>query len=254
MGRQKRYPGAEKSINAFYASVSEAYNHPGADEKSRDGRKPQAFLAEEFGISRLKVRKILITTGDVEYPETKRIQELLARGMKKQDVCEYLNMAISTLNSFLPYEKGVYNLAEVSIYAESSRKYRERRAAVLALQSAPSSYKLWYCACLFTGYPFVTSEPGDQAGVKFRYEVRAAGDTDERQHAGPDAEGFGDELLVIRTAGGKQEKRINRGSLEDALKTVLGLRKKGEEITDPEQLNMEGAKYIFSMFKRFGVV
>ena len=66
MGRQKKYPDAEKSINAFYASVSEAYNHPGADEKSRDGRKPQAFLAEEFGISRLKVRKILITTGDVE--------------------------------------------------------------------------------------------------------------------------------------------------------------------------------------------
>ena len=123
MGRQKRYPGAEKSINAFYASVSEAYNHPGADEKSRDGRKPQALLAEEFGISRLKVRKILITTRDVVYPETKRIQELLARGMKKQNVCEYLNMAISTLNSFLPYEKGVYNLAEVSIYAESSRIY-----------------------------------------------------------------------------------------------------------------------------------
>ena len=86
MGRQKRYPDAEKSINTFYASVSEAYNHPGANEKSRDGRKPQALLAEEFGISRLKVRKILITTGDVVYPETKRIQELLAGGMKKQDI------------------------------------------------------------------------------------------------------------------------------------------------------------------------
>ena len=254
MGRQKRYPDAEKSINAFYASVSEAYNHPGANEKSRDGRKPQALLAEEFGISRLKVRKILITTGDVAYPETKRIQELLARGMKKQDACEHLNMSISTLNSFLPYEKGVYNLADVSIYAENSRIYRERRAAVLALQSDPAPYKLWHCACLFTGYPFVTSGPGDQAGVKFRYEVRAAGDTGERQHAGPDAEGFGDELLVIRTAGGKQEKRIDRGSLEDALKTVLDLRKRGEEITDPEQLNVERAVYVFSMFKRFGVV
>ena len=254
MGRQKRYPDAEKSINTFYASVSEAYNHPGANEKSRDGRKPQALLAEEFGISRLKVRKILITTGDVAYPETKRIQELLARGMKKQDVCEHLNMSISTLNSFLPYEKGVYNLADVSIYSESSRIYRERRAVVLALQSNPSPYKLWRCVCLFTGYPFVTSGPGDQAGVRFRYEVRAAGDTDERQYARSDAEGFGDELLIIRIAGGKQEKRIDRGSLEDALKTVLDLRKKGEEITDPEQLNVEGARYIFSMYKRFGVV
>ena len=98
MGRHKRYPDSEKTISAFYASVSDAYNHPGINEKSRDGQKTQALLAEEFGISRLKVRKILITTGDVAYPETKRIQELLAGGMKKQDVCDHLNMAISTLN------------------------------------------------------------------------------------------------------------------------------------------------------------
>ena len=254
MGRQKRYPDSKKTINAFYTSVSDAYNHPCIDEKSRDGQKTQALLAEEFSISRLKVRKILITTGDVVYPETKRIQELLAGGMKKQDICDHLNMAISTLNSFLPYEKGVYNLADVSIYAENSRIYRERRAAVLALQSDPSSYKHWYCACLFTGYPFVTSEPGAQAGVRFRYEVRSVVDTDERQYAGPEAGGFGDELIIIRTAGGKQEKRIGRGSLDEALKTVLDLRKRGEEITDPEQLNVEGAVYIFSMYKRFGVV
>lgn len=256
MGRQKRYPDAEKSINAFYASVSEAYNHPGADEKSRDGRKPQAFLAEEFGISRLKVRKILITTGDVEYPETKRIQELLAIGMKKQDVCEYLNMAISTLNSFLPYEKGVYNLAEVSIYAESSRIYRERRAAVHTLQTDPSPHTLWHCIYLFAGYPFVTSEFGDQVGIKFKYDICAAGDTGSRHDvaAGTEKAESVEEMLIIRTAGEKHETKIRRSTFEDALKTVLDHRKKGEEITDPEELNVEGAGYIYSMYKRFGVV
>ena len=256
MGRQKRYPDAEKSINAFYASVSEAYNHPGADEKSRDGRKPQALLAEEFGISRLKVRKILITTGDVEYPETKRIQELLARGMKKQNVCEHPNMAISTLNSFLPYEKGVYNLAEVSIYAESSRIYRERRAAVLALQSDPSPHILWHCICLFAGYPFATSEFGDQVGIKFKYDICAAGDTGRRHDvaAGTEKAESGDELLIIRAAGEKQEKRISRRSLEDALKTVFELQKQREKITDPEQFHMDGAGYVFSIFERFGLV
>ena len=90
LGRQKRYPDSKKTINAFYTSVSDAYNHPGIDEKSRDGQKTQALLAEEFGISRLKARNILITTRDVVYPETKRIQELLAGGLKKQDVCETL--------------------------------------------------------------------------------------------------------------------------------------------------------------------
>ena len=72
LGRQKKYSDSEKTINAFYASVSYAYNHPGIDEKSQDGKKTQALLAEEFGISRLKVRKILITTGDVVNPETTR--------------------------------------------------------------------------------------------------------------------------------------------------------------------------------------
>ena len=202
------------------------------------------------------MRKILITTGDVAYPETKRIQELLAGGMKKQDVCEHLSMAISTLNSFLPYEKGVYNLTDVSIYAESSRIYRERKAAVHTLQSDPSSNTLWHCICLFAGYPFVTSEFRDQVGIKFTYDICAAGDT-ERRHdvaAGTEKAESGEELLIIRVAGEKQEKKIHRSSFEDALKIVLDHRKKREEITDPEQLNVEGAGYIYSMYKRFGVV
>lgn len=79
---------------------------------SQDGHKSQALLVEEFGISRLKVRKILITTGDMHYPETVHIQQLLASGMKKTDACEHLNMAISTLNSFLPYTHNIINLSE----------------------------------------------------------------------------------------------------------------------------------------------
>ena len=254
MGRYKKHPDAERNISAFYASVSDAFNHPDADEKSRDGQKTQVLLAQEFGISRLKVRKILITTGDVVYPETQRIQELLASGMTKQDVCKQLNMAISTLNSFLPYEKGVYNLTDVSIYAESSRLYRDRKAAVLTLQSDPSPYTLWRCICLFSGYPFVTGNRGSKAGERFRYEVCSLGDTGGEQDASSEVEGFGEELLIIQATGEKQEQRIRRSSLDDALKMVLTLRKQGEEITDPKQLNTNGASYIFSMFKRFGLV
>ena len=42
-------------------------------------------------------------------------------------------MAIATLNSMLPYEKGVYNLSDVSNAAENCRVYRERKAAVTDL-------------------------------------------------------------------------------------------------------------------------
>ena len=51
MGRNKKYPEAEKTISGFYSSVSDAYNHPNTDEKSLDSQKTQALLAEEFGIS-----------------------------------------------------------------------------------------------------------------------------------------------------------------------------------------------------------
>lgn len=93
MGRCKKYPDAEKVISTFCSSVSDAYNHPGAGEMSRDGQESINLLAEEFCISRLKVRKILITTWALTYAETARIQQLLNQGKTKKDACERLNMA-----------------------------------------------------------------------------------------------------------------------------------------------------------------
>ena len=93
-------------------------------------------------------------------------------------------------------------------------------------------------------------------GIKFKYDICAAGDAGRRHDvaAGTEKAERREELLIIRTAGEKQEKKIRRSTFEDVLKTVLDHRKKGEEITDPEQLTVEGAGYIYSMYKRFGVV
>ena len=266
MPRPKKYPDAEKTINAFFASVSDAFNHPSAGEcehptaterGSVEAHKTQALLAEEFGISRLKVRKILITTGDLHYSETTRIQRLLASGIKKREVCEQTGMAISTLNSFLPYEKGVYNLADVSIYAESSRLYRKRKEAVASLTHAiqygtfeEQSYQLWQCVCLFAGYPFVTSGRGSREGVKFKYEVSAPGEKGGRHYDGASVDGFGNELWIIQN-GEKREKSISRSSVDYALKVVL---ESEEQITGPKQLGVFGSSYTFALFRRFGLV
>lgn len=248
MGRHKKYPDAEKTIATFFATVSDSYNHPGAGEMSQDGHKRQALLAEEFGISRLKVRKILITTGDMHYPETVHIQQLLASGMKKTDACEHLNMAISTLNSFLPYDKGVYNLTDVSNYAENSKVYRERKAAVVELQSDPSSYNLWRCVCLFQGYPFITSGRGSRDGVKFKYEISKAGGAGGRKYDGEGMEGYGNELWIIHN-GEKREKSISRSSVDYALQIALE-----GDVKGPKQLKIYGASYVYSLFIRFGLV
>ena len=274
MPRPKKYPDAEKTINAFFASVSDAYNHPAASEcehptpatsteHSREeggAHKTQALLAEEFGISRLKVRKILITTGDLHYPETTRIHRLLKSGKSKKDACAELEIAISTLNSFLPYEKGVYNLTDVSIYAESSRVYRERKEAVANLAYAiqygtfeEQSYQLWKTITLFQGYPFTTSGRGSREGTKFKYQVSAPGEKGGRHYEGTSVDGFGNELWVIRN-GQRAEKSISRSSVDYALKITLEARNLGESITGPKQLGVFGSSYTFALFRRFGLV
>jgi hypothetical protein len=130
--------------------VSDSYRNPGAGEEVGDvsGRKKQELIAEEFGISRLMVRKILITTGDVTYPATHTIQELLASGKSKAEICRQLKMAIATLNSFLPYDKGVYNLSDVSNAAENCSIYRERKAAVDENERPHTAIVLLWCLLL----------------------------------------------------------------------------------------------------------
>lgn len=253
MGRHKKYPDAEKTIATFFATVSDSYNHPGAGEMTQDGHKSQALLAEEFGISRLKVRKILITIGDLAYSETAHIQELLSSGMKKTDACEHLNMAISTLNSFLPYDKGVYNLADVSNYAENSKVYRERKAAVSELHdhlhSSDASVYLWKAVVAFQGYPFTTSGRGNRPGVKFTYEVSEVGGAGGKHYAGENVDGFGNELRIIKN-GERAERSISRSTVDLALRTALE-----KEIKGPKALGIPGAgSYLYPLFVRFGVI
>lgn len=257
MGRHKKYPDAENTIAAFYAAVSDSYRNPTSEEIGvENGRKSINLLAEEFGISRLKVRKILITTGDVTYSTTRIIETLLAAGKSKAEICRQLKMAIATLNSFLPYDKGVYNLSDVSNAAENCRIYRERKAAVLHLTNAvqnatleDQSHALWKCICLFSGYPFRTSGRGSREGVKFKYTVSTSSGKGGYHYEGADVAGFGNELWI--TVGGeKREKSITRGSVDYALKIVT----EGDVISGPKQLKIYGSSYVWAIFKRFGLI
>ena len=134
MPRKPKYINPDQTIEDFYASVSDAYNSPGEGEQGRDGKKKQELIAEEFGISRLKVRKILVTTGDINSPAG--ITSLLASGLKVEKIAQKLNMSKSTVNSWMGYSKGVYKLTEVSAAAERTQLYRERKEAVKQLQEA----------------------------------------------------------------------------------------------------------------------
>ena len=259
MGRRKRYPEAENIISTFYAAVSDSYRNPSSEEVGDiRGRKKQELLADEFGISRLKVRKILITTGDVVYSITRSIEEMLATGKTKQEAAKALNIAMATLNSYLPYEKGVYKLADVSNYAENSRLYRERKAAVAELDDVIKNNRdissmLWKAVCYFQNYTFQTSGRGSRPGVKFKYVVSSTTGASGKHYEGADVAGFGNELWII-TGGEKREKSITRSSVDYALKVVLESRKRGEPVSGPKQLKIYGSSYVWAIFRRFGVM
>lgn len=243
MGRKPKYENPEEVISSFFASVSDAFNSPGEGEKGRDGHKKQELLAEEFGISRIKVRKILITTHDLSYPQTVQIQELMKSGMSIGAVAEKMNLSISTVNSLLPYSKGVYGL-DVSAAADRTAIYRARKEAIKELKDKMDGVALWKCVCLFADYPFTTSGRGSAPGKKFKYSVAEAGGAGGHHYPGEEVEGFGNEIFV-----NGRDKGISRSSVDYAFRIALE-----GDVKGPKALKIYGSSYVYSLFVRFGLI
>ena len=90
--------------------------------------------------------------------------------------------------------------------------------------------------------------------MKFRYAVSALSGAAGKHYAGANVEGFGNELFIITGTGEKREKSISRSSVDYALQIALESRIRGEVITGPKKLKIYGASYVFSLFRRFGLV
>ena len=266
MPRKPKYINPDQTIEDFYASVSDAYNSPGEGEQGRDGKKKQELLAEEFGISRIKVRKILITTGDLTYPETREIQAALDAGKTIKEISVEMGISPSTVNSLLPYSKGVYGL-DVSAAADRTQIYRARKQIIIelknAIQTGDWSQELWKAICLFQNYPFFTagrkrknggeaeSRRGSLPGKKYKYSVSKEGAAGGRRYAGESVEGYGKEMCIT-TAEGEKKKSISRSTVELANKNALAA---GGVVKGPKALNVPGAhSYLYPILVWFGVI
>jgi hypothetical protein len=215
--RPKKKPDydAEQVLHDLIAAVLDSYNSPTAGEE----HKPLKHVAEELGITPLKVRKLLITAGAYQSSASMCVAALRADGKTIAQIQEATGLGRASVHGYLPYTKGLYNAAELSTDAERVRLYRARQAAVLALDG--SSDALWEVVLLFAGFPFHTAK-----GLKFSYAVR------------------GHELYVDR-----KEKSITRATVELAYQKVSSGR-----ITGPKQLGAFGASYLYPMFVRFGII
>ena len=177
----------------------------------------------------MKTRKILITAGVYHTEISDQINSLWEDNWSISDIMKETGLSRSSVHSYLPYTKVIYNAEELSLYARRCRTYRKRKLAVKKLQSCMGESieileeTLWNMIKVFSGYFFETSE-----GERFCYSVS------------------GDEILIS-----KRKESITRVDVNLAVEEILELNGVVESL---QNMKVPGAGYLYPVFLRFGLI
>lgn len=235
MPRPRKKPDydAGKLMEQLIQEIVDAYLYPQELLSDESGRTPLNVLAEEFSLSSLKVRKLLVTAGVYDTPICRRVQELYAVGKTVKEIQHLTGLSAASVSGYLPYRKTVYKLEDRTVLAERLQRYRERKLAVqkvmeLLMYGTEEEVieAVWNAVCWFEGYSFETVQ-----GLRFHYKVG------------------GKELFFSR-----KEKSVTRATVDKAVKTVLELQRQRKEISGPKKLNCFGASYLYPVFMRIGLI
>lgn len=159
MSRPKKKPqyDSNKIMQELLEAVSESYSETGELK----------LTAEEFDMSALKIRKLLITAGSYSNDISDEINELYKSGKTVEEIQRITGLGKSSVNGYLPYTKAVYKSEEVSLNADRIRIYRERQKSVDDLINDECEDNLWKAVIAFQKYPFHTA-----SGLSFVYEIK----------------------------------------------------------------------------------
>lgn len=235
MARPKKKPeyNSAEIAKQIVEAVTDAYLNPTEDRADEQGHTYLNLLAEEFSMTPIKVRKLLITSGAYQTPTSIAVNKLYKDGKTVKEIQQIMGLSSASVNGYLPYNKTVYNMEEATLTAERLRKYRQRKAAVeklctdMELKNAVEvSEILWETLLLFKGYPFVTAK-----GLRYYYTIK------------------GNEMFFTR-----KEKSVTRATVNMALQIAIKLQKNGIQITGPKMLGCFGASYLYPIFTRIGVI
>ena len=213
-------------------AITDTYLNPPENTADENGRMYLNLLAEEFSLTPIKVRKLLISSGAYQTDISKKINELYKSGKTIKEIQKIVGLSAASVSGYLPYQKTVYNLEVSTDVANRLRKYRHRKALVAKLTDVgwsatePTKDLLWETLIAFEGYPFKTAK-----GLRYYYTVK------------------GNELFISR-----KEKSVTRSSVNMAFETAVKLQREGSEITGPKMLGCFGASYLYPIFIRIGVI
>lgn len=130
-------------------AVAGAYEYPSEDDAGGDScadqKKEHAklnFIAEEFGMTPLKVRKLLVTEGYLyqrevySAPVSRNVNDLYNQGKNIAEIMELTGLSRAPVHGYLPYSKAVYKTKKISVAAGRIKLYRDRNDACERLQAA----------------------------------------------------------------------------------------------------------------------
>jgi hypothetical protein len=81
-----------------------------------------------------KIRKLIITSGAYERSISVRINSLHREGKSIREIQELTGPSVASIRGYLPSQKTVYKMEEITVLAERLRKYRNRKNAVKKLR------------------------------------------------------------------------------------------------------------------------
>lgn len=85
-------------------------------------------IANNFGISSVKVRKLLITAGITFTSKTyELVTAMHKRGYSAAEIAAKCNLSIATVIAYLPYSRCIYDLEDVSTDCLYKRVWRQAK-------------------------------------------------------------------------------------------------------------------------------
>ena len=82
--------------------------------------------AKEFGITPMKVRKLLITGRCYDTEMYREVKLLREQGLSVEQIAMKMGKAQGTIRSYLPYERVIYNLDDRSVNADRLQRFKQR--------------------------------------------------------------------------------------------------------------------------------
>ena len=223
MPKRKPNYNPTSTMQELLTAVCEFYGDPVDDRKQEDPDHISLHdVADEFDITVMKARKLLITGRLYSTAISRRVQDLHAQGLTVAQITEKTGLKRASINSYLPYTNIVYNLPDISIKAERQKQYRVRKRNN-ARTDAEKEEKLWQELTYLQSCLFTTNK-----GLDFTYKIR------------------GGEMFVDR-----KEKSITKATVMKAYGKVVELE---GEAKGPKVLGTFGASHLYPIFVKMGLI